>query len=133
MENALTVLDAFGGCKFMGMLLPADELIELYEHATGWTLTIEDFRKAGERIYNLTRAVSVREGASREDDVLPERLMAQPIPEGPAEGMLNDREMLELMKDAYYDFRGWDPATGIPTQEKLRELELEDLIHDLWD
>jgi len=131
MENALSVLDAFGGCKFMGMLLPADELVELFVHATGWELTMEDFRKAGERIYNLTRAVCVREGASREDDVLPERLMAQPVPAGPAEGMVNDREMLELMKDAYYDFRGWDRATGIPTQDKLRELELEDLIPDL--
>jgi aldehyde:ferredoxin oxidoreductase len=132
MENALTVLDAFGGCKFMGMLLPADELLDLYVKATGWPMTVEDFRKAGERIYNLTRAVCIREGASREDDVLPERLMAQPIPDGPAAGMLNDREMLELMKDAYYDFRGWDSATGLPTQEKLRELELEDLILDLW-
>ena len=132
MENALSVLDAFGGCKFMGMLLPADELVELFVHATGWELTMEDFRKAGERIYNLTRAVCVREGARREDDVLPERLMAQPVPTGPAEGMVNDREMLELMKDAYYDFRGWDRATGIPTQEKLQELELEDLIPDLW-
>jgi len=132
MENALTVLDAFGGCKFMGMLLPADELIELYGRATGWTLTIEDFRKAGERIYNLTRAVCVREGASRDVDVLPERLMAQPIPGGPAEGMVNDQEMLELMKDAYYDFRGWDRATGIPTKEKLRELDLESLIPDMW-
>ena len=131
MENALTVLDAFGGCKFMGMLLPADELLDLYVKATGWPMTVEDFRKTGERIYNLTRAVSVREGASREDDLLPERLMAQPIPEGPAVGMVNDREMLELMKDAYYDFRGWDPVTGIPTQEKLRELELENLIPDL--
>jgi len=131
MENALTVLDAFGGCKFMGMLLPADELIELFEHATGWTFTIEDFRKAGERIYNLIRAVCVREGASREHDVLPERLMAQPVPAGPAEGMVNDREMLELMKDAYYDFRGWDRATGFPTQEKLRGLALEDLIPNL--
>ena len=132
MENALTVLDAFGGCKFMGMLLPADELIELYVHATGWKLTIEDFRKAGERIYNLTRAACIREGVSRKDDVLPERLMDQPIPDGPAEGMVNDREMLELMKDAYYDFRGWDRTTGIPTQEKLQELELENLIPELW-
>jgi aldehyde:ferredoxin oxidoreductase len=40
--------------------------------------------------------------------------------------------MLELMKDAYYDFRGWDSATGIPTREKLRELDLESLIPDLW-
>jgi len=132
MENALTVLDAFGGCKFMGMLLPADELIGLYERATGWTLSLEDFRKSGERIFNLTRAACVREGASRKDDVLPDRLMSQPMPHGPAEGMLNDHEMLELMKDAYYDFRGWDAATGIPTREKLRELSLESLIPDLW-
>ena len=58
--------------------------------------------------------------------------MSQPMPHGPAEGMLNDHEMLELMKDAYYDFRGWDAATGIPTREKLRELSLESLIPDLW-
>jgi len=132
MENALTVLDAFGGCKFMGMLLPADGLIELYEHATGWTFTVEDYRKAGERIYNLTRAACVREGVTREDDVLPERLTAQQIPAGPAEGMVNERDMIELMKDAYYDFRGWDCKTGIPTQQKLRELDLEELIPDLW-
>ena len=132
MENALTVLDAFGGCKFMGMLLPADELIDLFVRTTGWAFTLEDFRKAGERIYNLTRAFCVREGAFREDDVLPERLMTKPLPGGPAEGMVNDREMLELMKDAYYDFRGWDRTTGIPTQEKLRELDLEVLIPDLW-
>ena len=131
MENALTVLDAFGGCKFMGMLLPADELIDLYERATGLSMTTEDFRKAGERIYNLTRLACVREGATRDDDVLPARLMTQPLPGGPAEGMVNNQEMLGLMKDAYYDFRGWDRVTGIPTPEKLQELDLQDLIHDL--
>ncbi len=132
MENALAVLDAFGGCKFMGMLLPADELIDLFVYATGYTFTIEDFRKAGERIYNLSRAYCVREGLTREDDILPERLMSVPLPDGPAEGMVNNPEMLELMKDAYYDFRGWDRTTGIPTKEKLQELDLEELIDDLW-
>lgn len=132
MENALTVLDAMGGCKFMGMLLPAEELINLYVHATGWSFSLEDFRRTGERIYNLTRAVCVREGATRDDDVLPERLLVQPIPQGPAEGMVNEKESLELMKDAYFDFRGWDRHTGIPTREKLRELNLENLIPDLW-
>jgi aldehyde:ferredoxin oxidoreductase len=132
MENALAVLDAFGGCKFMGMLLPADELIDLFVFATGYTFTIEDFRKAGERIYNLSRAYCVREGLTREDDILPERLMSIPLPDGPAEGMVNNLEMLELMKDAYYDFRGWDRKTGIPTKEKLQELDLEELTYDLW-
>jgi aldehyde:ferredoxin oxidoreductase len=132
MENAMTVLDAFGGCKFMGMLLPANELIDLYTHATGWAFTIDDFQKAGERIYNLTRAICIREGATRDDDTLPERLMAQPLPDGPAQGMVNEPEMLELMKDAYYEFRGWDRSSGIPTPEKLKELELEVLIPELW-
>ena len=117
----------------MGMLLPADELIDLYVHATGWSLSAEDFYLSGERIYNLTRAACVREGATRQDDVLPERLMSQPIPGGPAEGMVNDREMLELMKDAYYEFRGWDRVTGIPTRERLKKLDLEYLVPDLWD
>lgn len=132
LENALAVLDAFGGCKFMGMLLPADELIDLYQLATGWDLTTKEFRKAGERIFNLARAYCVREGVSRADDRLPERLMTEPLPGGPAEGMVNDLEMLELMKDAYYDFRGWDRLTGVPTREKLQELGLEELIPDLW-
>jgi aldehyde:ferredoxin oxidoreductase len=132
MENALAVLDAFGGCKFMGILLPADELIDLFVYATGWAFALEDFRKAGERIYNLTRAACVREGVSRTDEVLPERLMSEPLPSGPAEGMVNDRQMLEEMKDAYYDLRGWDRETGIPAPEKLEELGLGHIIPDLW-
>jgi aldehyde:ferredoxin oxidoreductase len=58
--------------------------------------------------------------------------MEDPLPEGPAKGMVIEKETLEMMKDAYYEFRGWDKATGIPTPEKLRGLELDDLIEDLW-
>ena len=36
MENALSVLDALGGCKFMGVLLSADEIVDLVQAATGW-------------------------------------------------------------------------------------------------
>ena len=74
----------------------------------------------------------MREGIDREKDILPARLMAEPLPAGPAQGMVIERDTLEMMKDAYYDFRGWDRETGIPTPAKLRELGLEDLIADLW-
>lgn len=133
MENALTVLDAVGGCKFMGVLLTAEDLVALISSATGWDFDVEAFRTGGERIYNLARAFCVREGVRREDDVLPRRLMEDPLPDGPAEGMVNDRETMALMKDAYYERRGWDRATGIPTPEKLRELGLESLVADLWE
>jgi len=132
MENALSMFDAIGGCKFMGILLKAEDFIDLITNATGWEMSIDEFRKNGERIYNLIRAYCVREGVSREADTLPSRLMEEPLPEGPAEGMVIDRDTLEMMKDAYYEFRGWDKETGIPTREKLRELGLDDLIDDLW-
>jgi aldehyde:ferredoxin oxidoreductase len=132
MENALTTLDNAGGCKFMGILLTAEDMVGLIAHATGWEFGVDDFRTSGERAYNLMRAYCVREGIGRDQDTLPGRLMADPLPEGPAQGMVIDRESLELMKDAYYESRGWDLATGIPSPAKLRELALDDLISDLW-
>jgi aldehyde:ferredoxin oxidoreductase len=131
LENALTVLDSVGGCKFMGILLAAQDVVNLITHATGWDLTVEEFRKSGERIYNLTRAYCVREGIRREHDILPGRLMEEPLPSGPAQGMVIERGMLEQLKDAYYALRGWDQVIGIPTTEKLRELGLEELVHAL--
>jgi aldehyde:ferredoxin oxidoreductase len=132
LENALTVLDAIGGCKFMGILLTAEDLTGLIASATGWDFDVQDFRKTGERIYNLTRVCCVREGMGREQDVLPGRLMSDPLPSGPAEGMVIDQETMEVMKDAYYAARGWDTRSGIPSAEKLRELALEPVADDLW-
>ena len=127
MENALTVLDSLGGCKFMGVLLTAGDLTELVSAATGWNFTVEEFRQSGDRIYTLMRLCCAREGARREHDVLPARLMEEPLPGGPAAGMVIDRTTLESMKDAYYARRGWDPASGLPTPAKLAELGLADL------
>lgn len=132
MEDALTSLDALGGCKFMGALLKAEDLVDLIRNATGWTdFSVDDFRKCGERIYNLGRVYCNREGIRRKDDTLPDRLMKEPLPEGPAEGMVLDAETLEMLKDAYYNYRGWDLATGIPSPDKLKELGLDGLLEDV--
>jgi len=132
LENALTMFDCIGACKFMGILMPAEEYVDLIAAATGWNFGVDDFRKSGERIYNLMRVFCVREGINREADSLPKRLMEDPLPEGPAKGMVIEKDMLELLKDAYYEIRGWDKKTGKPTVEKLKELELDDLIEDIW-
>ncbi len=133
MENALSVLDALGGCKFMGILLSAQEIVDLVRAATGWDFTLDEFRKCGDRLQTMARAFCVREGLRREQDILPERLMLDPLPDGPAQGMVLDRLTLEKMKDAYYEMRGWDLATGIPTPTKLHELSLDYLIPQLWE
>jgi aldehyde:ferredoxin oxidoreductase len=132
MENALSVLDALGGCKFMGILLSAAEIVDLVRTATGWDFTLEEFRRCGDRLQTMARAYNVREGLRREQDILPGRLMLDPLPDGPARGSVLDRDTLEEMKDSYYELRGWDIATGIPTPVKLMELELDYLIPQLW-
>jgi aldehyde:ferredoxin oxidoreductase len=132
MENALAVFDAVGGCKFMGIMLTAEDYVGLIASATGWPFGLQEFRTSGERIYNLQRAFSVREGIDRRTDLLPARLLEEPLPDGPAAGMVIERHALEAMKDAYYQRRGWDQATGIPTPQKLHELGLDDLIADMW-
>ncbi|MBE9473714.1 MAG: aldehyde ferredoxin oxidoreductase family protein [Chloroflexi bacterium] len=132
LENALTALDAIGCCKFMGMGLTAKDMVDLVGFATGWDFTIEEYVACGERNYNLARAFCIREGIDRQMDILPERLMQDPLPSGPAENMLIERETMEEMKDAYYQFRGWDSSNGFPRPEKLIELGLEDLVIDLW-
>jgi aldehyde:ferredoxin oxidoreductase len=132
LENALTVLDSIGACKFMALILTAQDLVDLITSATGWDIDVAEFRKSGERIYNLSRAFNVREGVSRENDILPARLTEDALPAGAAAGMVIEVEALESMKDAYYDMRGWDKVTGKPTPEKLIDLGLEDLVADLW-
>lgn len=129
MEDALTVFDAAGSCKFMGMSLDAKEWSDIIAALTGWEFGVEEFRKTGERIYNLERAFNVREGLTRADDTLPKRLLEEPLPEGPAAGHVNN---LEIFLDPYYEFRNWDKTTGKPTPEKLRELGLDDVISQIY-
>jgi aldehyde:ferredoxin oxidoreductase len=133
MENALSVLDALGGCKFMGILLSANEIVDLVQAATGWDFDVAEFRKCGDRLQTMARAYCAREGLRRENDILPERLMGDPLPDGPAQGMVLDRSSLEKMKDTYYELRGWDVTSGVPTAAKLHDLDLDYLIPQLWD
>jgi len=126
LEDAMTVFDSVGTCKFMGMALATEDWVDMIANGVGWKFDVADFRKAGERIYNLARAFSVREGLTRADDTLPKRLIEEPLPEGAAEG--HRVEKLDQSLDAYYEFRGWDKNTGRPTPEKLKELGLGDII-----
>ncbi len=97
---------------------------------TGWDTTPEELEVAGERICNLERAFQVREGVERTRDILPHRVMHEPIPEGPHKGMHCPPEELESMKDEYYAIRGWD-ENGIPTAETLIRLGLQDIASEV--
>lgn len=82
--------------------------------ATGVDYSTEEFRKCGERIWNLERLFNIGAGFSRKDDTLPERFFES--------GGINKAEF-EKALDEYYQLRGWD-EDGVPTGDKLGELNL---------
>jgi len=125
-EEMAAISDALGVCKntYNNMeVLDWDETAELLRVTTGWEISGEEVRQIGERIVNLERLFIAREGITRQDDTLPRRFLDQPLPEGsgPSTGSVLE---LEPMLDEYYDARGWDVETGLPTRETVQRLGL---------
>jgi len=91
-----------------------------WQETTGWEMDREKFLEIGERINNLTRLFNLREGFSRNDDQLPERLKE------PREdtGWKIEELDFETMLGEYYSLRGWDKE-GKPTSKTLERLQIE--------
>ena len=121
-------LDCAPMCAFLlDMAVPAtacQNTATLMEAVTGLSFTPEQVLQVGERVNNLAKAFNVREGFTRADDTLPERLMTEPLKAGASKGNVLSREDLDKMLDEYYSLRGWDVQTGMPTRKKLTDLGL---------
>lgn len=119
-QDFTCVVNSTVNCLFTTFALGARDYADLLSAVTGWNLTEDGILRIGERIYNLERVIITEYGFNGKDDTLPKRLLTEPMPDGPAKGHLAE---LEKMKDEYYSLRGW--INGVPTKEKLKELEIE--------
>ncbi|MFH1438912.1 MAG: aldehyde ferredoxin oxidoreductase family protein [Pseudomonadota bacterium] len=91
--------------------------------ATGVDYSVGDFLAAGERVYNLERMFNLREGFTRDDDILPRRMThEQQDPGNP-----DTKVPVEAMLPKYYKARGWDDE-GVPGEAMLEKLGLAGLL-----
>jgi aldehyde:ferredoxin oxidoreductase len=95
---------------------------KILEFVTGYDFTPE-LMTIGSRICTLERLLLNREGITRKDDLLPRRIMEEPLPEGMAKGRVITPEMYDEMLDEYYQVRGWD-SDGVPKKETLSALSI---------
>jgi len=115
---------------------------------TGLEVDEEGLYRIGERVFNMQRAIHIREGhKGRESDMIPEAFFTTPLkghamnPKGQAPGkdgeitsrigMVVDRAEFERMKGEYYQLRGWDVASGLQTKTKLEKLDLHEVAQEL--
>jgi len=131
--NHLTsAYNSLGLCMFSSSV--ADALgpsyqAELYSAATGVKASAADIMETGERVFNLMRMYIVREGVRRADDHWPPSFYDEPSPSVAEKGSPLDREAFDGYLTRYYRLRGWDEL-GIPTEETLRRLRLDEITGD---
>jgi aldehyde:ferredoxin oxidoreductase len=78
-------------------------------------------KEVAERIIIMERLFNVREGITRKDDTLPDKVGWEEIATGPFKGHRVPPEKLEELLDTYYELRGWD-KNGIPRRDRLEHL-----------
>ncbi len=104
-------------------------MAKLLTACTGVETSEEELNRSGERIFNLLRAIDIRNhGRSRAVDWSAAESLTHPAF---TEGECLDLERFSEMLDTYYRLRGWDLATGWPTRERLVTLGLADVADAL--
>lgn len=122
MQNLNAVLDSLSVCKFTSFAMKEDYFARLLSAVWGETIEPQELLLLGERIWNAERLFNIAAGFDRSHDALPDRILYEPVPAGPAVGQVVD---LPPMLDEYYISRGWD-VEGRPSVAKLGRLGLTD-------
>ncbi|MGC9312946.1 MAG: aldehyde ferredoxin oxidoreductase family protein [Sediminispirochaetaceae bacterium] len=122
-QDLTAAVDSAGICLFTTFGLGGKEVAEQLTALTGVAYDEARVMQIGERIYNLEKLFNIKAGFTKDDDMLPPRLLNDPIPAGPMKGKVaRAPEMLPK----YYTLRGWD-ENGVPGKEKLKELGLNSI------
>lgn len=126
LEKWVSMEKCVGWCFFgpapRSFIQPADVLAAV-NALTGWDVTYAEMLEIGERATNLARLFNQREGFSRANDTLPERVF-HGLENGALQGHSIPRDAFEQALDDLYAFKGWDVRTGNPARPRLEQLSL---------
>jgi aldehyde:ferredoxin oxidoreductase len=130
-EDIYAASDCLGICAFATtaqLWVDEQDLADLYSAATGISINAKDIMTAGQRIITLERLFNRALGFTRENDILPRRLMEETQAGALHENAVNSADSLDRMKDEYYALHSWDRRTGLPTEASLRKLGLDEFV-----
>ncbi len=121
--------NCLGQCMFMPY--SQEQIRDIVQGVTGWNCSLFELMKVGERALAMARVFNAREGFIAKDDVAHWRF-STPFESGPAEGVYIPEEAMDKALKLYYEMRGWDQDSGVPTAGKLHELGLSWVVNLLY-
>ena len=135
LQHTRGIFECLGVCRFplVNLGLEREWYPKYLTVATGQEFSWDTLNLVAERVFNLIRAIWIREydGTwTSELDVPPVRWFSEPLSEGLLKGSKLDRAKYEFMLQKYYEKRGWDES-GVPTKLKLNQLGLADVAETL--
>jgi aldehyde:ferredoxin oxidoreductase len=99
---------------------------------TGIDYDVERLWEAGERIWNLRRAIMVlRENRERKGDAIGHLWFERTVSGEQSLAAPLDRKQWDEVVTRYYERRGWDPQNGRPTKAKLEALGMKNVAGKL--
>lgn len=118
-ERFKALVDMMGFCYFVTwwggdkQLIGPQDLVCLYEAATGLKVSLDDLYYYAERQLNLEKALNtLHRGFSRDDDQPHQRFVERKIGKGGYNGEYLDLENWQKMLSEYYSAHGWDSNMG---------------------
>jgi aldehyde:ferredoxin oxidoreductase len=122
-SNFFHSVNSAGMCMFSACNMTPQQFVDHLTLVTGKEFTLDRVLEAGHRSATLRILFNLREGVKNVDIEIPGRLLGNPPLEGgPLDGVTLDNDV--QVRD-YLEAMGWDPATGVPTQETVARLGLD--------
>ena len=124
--DIMHVVNAAGICMFGHISFDAGAIPDFLAAVTGWDVDMDELLQTGERIGAVRHLFNLREGHNPLKLKIPGRLLGiPPLKEGNVRDITVDAETLNKEYMALVD---WDPETTRPSDKKLQELGLEDMV-----
>jgi aldehyde:ferredoxin oxidoreductase len=108
-------------CRF-NLAGSKEDIAELVNAATGWSVTTEELEQIARRLVNLARLFNVRHGLTSDMEYPSARYGSAPV-----DGVYLGKTIAPVWKETlarYYELMGWDRETGKPLPETLARLGL---------
>ena len=126
LEFLYNMYNAIGICCFIQKPVgpfTITSFVDYINAVTGWNTSLWELLKVGEKHNTMSRIFNLREGLTKDDDMLPDRFFKSLDGKGLNAGQSIDRNQFNAAISTYYQLSGWNNE-GVPEESKITELEL---------